>query len=129
MSDTFYHSVPDYGIFPQQIPAPEADLGEVAARLGAMSTYRRTGRVIWQTGFMDLSGFATSTPLQVRPSVKQIYSGASSLRISPGTGAVVCGLYRYFPPIPETVGLEFTIYPEFSTTGGPVKFPDNTIVA
>jgi hypothetical protein len=50
------------GVYPSQTTHPLFDMGELAARLGALVTYDRRGGVIWQNGFdLGLDSFGTNT--------------------------------------------------------------------
>ncbi len=125
----FVPTGPDYYIFPRQLPAPETDLGEVAARLGALSTYRRTGRIIWYDGFIGLYGWDYSgNPNSFASSVLQRMISPASLRASPGTTSTIVSIKRILPPILETCGLECSLLPRVNGTGGPLTFPKQTIL-
>ena len=90
------------------------DLGELAARLGAISTFHRAGKVVWQDGFEDginhwiaqvtgEGGALTWVPTHSR-------NGATSLRITTGptTGALVGALAWHPYQQLSKLGFEFS---------------------
>lgn len=118
MTNQFLPSIPDWGIYPNQLPGNESDLGEVAARLGGLSTYRRTGRLIWQADFVSLSGWEIGAGAVVTPSVTQVYNSVASLKLTSGD------IFFTHPRVVETAGLEVALYPQYTGAG----FPDSTFI-
>lgn len=105
MSDEFSPSSPDWGIYPNQIPGVETDLAEIAARLGSNSTYRRTGRVVWQSDLLTLQGW-TVTAGECYPVYNRSLTGLASAWVKNGRMA------RGFPRIYPTLGIEAYFNPE-----------------
>lgn len=116
MSIQFLPSSPDWGIYPGQQPGTEPDLGEVAARLGGLSTYRRTGRLLWAWDTTSFNGW-TGTGAVYSINSQRIWMSPASLILQSG------GVSRIFPPFTQTLGIEAMLSPK---QGGFGHYPTET---
>lgn len=107
---------PDYGQRQaQEIISPVSDLGELAARLGSIVTYERSGNVLFLDDFDD--GLAAwfpqwaGTGAGVATESTYVYQGAQSVKLTTGTDSWQrAGLLKRFQPVSlGKVGVEVKI--------------------
>lgn len=108
----FVPTYPDYSVFPKQLPSPEADLGEVAARLGSLSTQRRTGRIVFQDSFLSKNGWL-SVPVLGQIEISSLFTWYSEtvLQILPDNNGNMSYVQKGFSTGIDTFGVEISIAP------------------
>lgn len=94
-------------------------MGEVAARLGGYSTYRRTGRLIWMWDSININGWQPSGGASFSITSLRRWLSEGSLRLNSGT------MSNTFPALYPTLGYEFTISPDTGLLG---FYPDYTSI-
>lgn len=111
---------PDYGISGPQIPAPEVDLAEVAARLNSTSRFRRTGRLIHTSPFYIHHNGWIITPgsTNIVHINDMTLAGPASLKMNKLLAGSSATLYRYLPFIADRIiGNEITFAISVGATG------------
>lgn len=80
-------TLPDWGMAASSLVSPDIDTAEIAARLGALNTFRRSGRVLYQDECDNLARWIVSGAVAV--DTNKAFTGNSSIKFTPATLASI----------------------------------------
>jgi hypothetical protein len=125
-------TIPDYGVSQSQLGSPDIDSAELAARLGGVDSFRRSGRVVFIDDCQSVAPWLQdgSTGFNVAVDSTYSYQGNGSLKLTPGTSPPATydvRISKTFPalsPVPLTnlnskIGIDFYFSAEYIESGSP----------
>ncbi len=116
----FITTKPGFGRISEQFPAIGEDPLELGASLGMGRTWRRTGRVVYASGFEIAATDWWADPPPggpVRRTTKFAHRGKACLEMIPPASNVASGFARRGPYIPTTrTGIELSLWPSLGST-------------